>query len=84
MDNRELKLRARDLKPVMSIGKNGITEGAIKQLDIDLETKQLIKVKLLKTFLDSHDKKEVAEQLALMTKSKIVQIVGHTVILYRT
>lgn len=67
----------------LSIGKNGLTAGAIKQLDLELEHHETIKVNLLRAFLDSHDKKEAVEQLAMHTKSKVVQQVGNKVVLYR-
>lgn len=79
---KRLRQEAQALKAVMSIGKNGITEGTITLLQRELEQKSLVKVKLLKGFI-GRDQKEVAEELARFTKAKVIQMIGHTIILYK-
>lgn len=73
----------RALAPVLNIGKHGITEGVIAQLERDFTTKELLKVKVLRTFLEASGKKtrEIAADLAQMTGSSVVQVVGHTLTL---
>lgn len=74
--------QAHVLKPIMQIGKAGITQGVIDQLDHELEERSLVKVKLLKTSLLA-DKKVLAQELATKTGSELVQVVGYVVVLFR-
>lgn len=87
MDSQTRRLReeAKHLRPVMQIGKNGITEGSVKLLQRELEQKGLVKVKLLKAYLDATEKRkqEVGEELARLTGAALIQVVGHTIILYK-
>ncbi|RME30952.1 YhbY family RNA-binding protein, partial [Candidatus Woesearchaeota archaeon] len=75
--------RARTLQPIMSVGKNGITQGTVQLLDRELEQKQLVKVKLLRAFTQDHNRKEAAAELARFTKSRVVLAVGNTIVFYR-
>ena len=80
---KQLRLKAKALSPVLSVGKQGITKGVVQQLDEEIKRRELIKVRLLRTFLDGKDKKAVAAELASFTKSKIIDQVGNVVVLYR-
>ncbi|MBC8161487.1 MAG: ribosome assembly RNA-binding protein YhbY [Roseiflexaceae bacterium] len=75
-----LRKLAHDLKPVVQIGKNGLSEQTVVSADQVLHTQELIKVK----FHDFQDQKqEISEQLATRTKAVLVSIIGNTAILYR-
>jgi len=78
-----LRDAARGLEPVLRIGKNGLTPGAVQEIIAQLKKKHLIKVKLLSAFLDGKDKKIVAVELAAKTDATLVQLVGNVVVLYR-
>jgi RNA-binding protein len=75
--------KANLLDPVMAIGKNGITENVIKALKEHLKNKKLIKVKILKNFIQGKDKKDIFNEIAEKTDSNIVHKVGFTVTLYK-
>ena len=86
MDKTELnslKIKAKDLQALVRIGKNGLTEGIIHEVDKNIKKYKLIKVKLLKALVDTVDRKEFAKELAEKTGSTLVQIVGSVAILYR-
>ncbi len=52
-----LRSKSHHLKPVINIGKNGITEAQIKKIDDTIKVKELIKIKILKNApLDSREK----------------------------
>lgn len=80
---KELRSKAPLLKPLARIGKAGLNEGQLKELDKLLKKHKLVKVKLLKPFLEDKDKKDAAKELAEKTRSKIVQQVGFSVVIYR-
>jgi putative RNA-binding protein, yhbY family len=72
---------AHDLDPVAYIGKFGLTDNVIKQIDVCLEARELVKVKLqegcdLKV-------KDVANDVAEALGAEFVQAIGHKFTLYR-
>ncbi len=80
---KELKSKAVELKPIIWIGKSGLTDNAIKEIKIQLKKKKLIKVKFLKSIVKEKDKKELFNELASKTGSKVIHQVGFVVVLYR-
>lgn len=75
-----LRRIAHDLKPVVQIGKNGLTDQVEITLNQALEAQELIKVK----FVDFQDQKhELAEQMAGQTHSILISVIGNVAILYR-
>ena len=81
--NNELKEKAKTLEPVIRIGKNGLTESTIKEIKKQLNKKKLIKVKLLKAFINNKNKKEVAKEIAKKTNSRLIDLVGFVIVLYK-
>lgn len=70
------------LSPALRIGKNGITETVVKQAIAQLKRKKTIKVKFLPSAIQDN-KKQLAQELAEKTRSKIVHRVGFVVVLSR-
>ncbi len=67
---------------VLQIGKGGITEQTVKQLDDVIEARELVKVQCLETSMISP--REAAQELAEICKTDIVQVIGTKFILYRS
>ena len=78
-----LRAKAHDLKVIAQIGKNGITINLVKDVKYHLHNKKLVKVKLLNSFIEGKDKKEIAKDLALKTSSKVLQVVGNVIVLHK-
>ncbi|WP_419175076.1 ribosome assembly RNA-binding protein YhbY [Desulfosediminicola sp.] len=76
-----LKGLAHDLPALVQVGKEGLSESLIEAADVELERRELIKVKLGKN--SGVEKDLGGEQLAKATDSYLVQIIGKTLILYR-
>jgi RNA-binding protein len=76
-----LKGLANSLDPIFQVGKNGITENFIKQVDEALEKREIIKIKVLNNSM--LDAKEVASMLAEKTNAEFVQSIGNKFVLYR-
>jgi RNA-binding protein len=71
---------AHHLKPVVHIGKTGLTPGVLSALDAALEDHELIKVR----FQDCQDQKqELAQTIAQASHSTIVGSIGHVFMFYR-
>ena len=76
-----LRAMANDMQPIFQLGKGGITENFIKQVDEALEARELIKGRVLENALMSA--REAAEALAPLTRSEVVQVIGTKFVLYR-
>lgn len=78
---KSLKAQAHSLKPVILIGSKGLTEAVVAETNIALLTHELIKVKI--NGAEKEDRLVMAQQLSEQLQAELVQIIGHTLILYR-
>lgn len=78
---RYLRKEAHHLKPILQVGKGGVNENLIKQVDDALEARELIKVSILQNCED--DKDDVAREITSGANAEIVQIIGNTLIFYK-
>jgi len=78
---RFLRAEAHHLTPIFQVGKGGVNENMITQIKEALEVRELIKVSILQN--NSDGKHEVAEDLAAGAGAELVQLIGHTVVLYK-
>ena len=70
-------------KPTVWIGKNGTTEEFIGNLLKQFEKNEVVKIKILKSFLKTHSVIEIAEKIIKQTDSILIEIRGHSFILFR-
>jgi len=73
---------AHGLKPLVLIGKEGLTKGTIQAADEALALHELIKIKF-NDFKESSQKTALTDELALKTSSSLVGMIGHTATLFR-
>jgi RNA-binding protein len=78
---RHLRALGHHLKPVVMIGREGITESLLASVEEALTSHELIKVKLQEGC--DLDRSEVSQLLAEKTGASIAQILGKTILLYR-
>ena len=78
---RYLRSLAETQPAIFQIGKEALSDNLIDTVDKALEARELIQIRILKTAPE--DTKELAFDLAMHTRSEIVQIIGRTLILYR-
>jgi len=68
-------------KAIFQIGKDGLSEKLIESLKDALTAHELVKLSVLKSC--STPVMEIALDLSSQTHSEVVQIIGHTLILYK-
>ncbi|GIO27612.1 ribosome assembly RNA-binding protein YhbY [Ornithinibacillus bavariensis] len=78
---RFLRSKAHHLKPIFQVGKIGVNDNMIVQINEALEKRELIKVSILQNCME--DKDTIAEQLQEGTHAEIVQIIGNNIVLYK-
>jgi RNA-binding protein len=76
-----LRALGNELDPVFQIGKGGLSEEILDQLDAVLEARELIKVRVLKSCLD--DAGDLADEIAGTLDCDVVQKIGRSFLLYR-
>ena len=72
---------ANTIQPILQIGKSGISDNLLKQIDDALEARELIKVSVLETAPDNV--KSLGEEIASTLSCTCVQTVGSKITLYR-
>lgn len=78
---RHLRSQAHHLNPIFQVGKTGVNENMIEQIDEALEARELIKVSVLQNCME--DKNEVADALVQGANAELVQVIGNTIVLYK-
>ncbi len=78
---RYLRALATEEKTIFQIGKDGLSDNLIEQVDHAIDARELIKISVLKN--SSVDIKETGFDLARFTNSELVQVIGRTIVLYR-
>ena len=63
------------------MGKSGVNSDMIQGIRDALEKRELLKVSILQNC--EEDKDEVAQILSERTSSELVQVIGHTIVLYK-
>lgn len=76
-----LRKRAHELGALVRVGKDGYTDNLGQSILDAIESRELIKVKMLQSV--EANKRELAEILAEKTKCEVVGIIGRTIILYK-
>ena len=76
-----LKSLAHNIDPAVYIGKAGVTENVVKEIDMCLEARELVKVKLQEGC--DLTPKDVANDVAARLGAEFVQAIGRKCTLYR-
>ncbi|SDC29787.1 ribosome assembly RNA-binding protein YhbY [Shouchella lonarensis] len=78
---RFLRAQSHHIQPIFQVGKAGVGEQMIRQINEALEARELIKITVLQNCM--MDQEDVVEALLEGTASYIVQVIGHTIVLYK-
>ncbi|MFW6306246.1 MAG: ribosome assembly RNA-binding protein YhbY [Bacillota bacterium] len=76
-----LRGKANRLNPIVHVGKDGINQGLIDQLDEALEDHELVKGRVLNNALE--DVRNVANELAESCDAEVVQVIGNVFVIFR-
>ena len=72
-----LRKKAHDLDALVRIGKEGVTDNLIQSILDAIESRELIKVKILQNC--EEEKMEIMEQLSQCKEFEVVGIIGRTI-----
>ena len=77
----QLRALANGIDPIVIVGKDGLGDNLIAQLNDALEARELVKGRVLET--SPLTAREACEQLSKLTRSEVVQVIGSKFVLYR-
>ena len=77
---RYLRALAHPLKPVLNLGKQGLSQETRREIEVQLLDHELIKLKVLDSC--PFTKKECADELSRAKSLEVVQVIGKTLVLY--
>ena len=83
MNKKELRDKAKHLDALVRIGKSGLSETVITEINKQLKLHKVVKIKLLKSFVENNKRKDVSIQLKENTNSDEMVLQGNTVTLYK-
>ena len=77
-----LRAEANGLDPIFQIGKEGVTDAVIAQIEDTFNTREIFKIKV---HLESapESPKEIAQKLAEATGCDVIQVIGGTIVVFR-
>ena len=76
----KLRTLANPLETILQVGKGGIGEQLVKQVDDALRARELIKMRVLETSV--YSAKEASALLAEQTGAEVVQVIGSKFVLF--
>ena len=77
----KLRSLAMTIDPTINIGKNGLTDTVIAEIDDQLFNKELIKISVLKNA--DFGAKDIIAELAEQVNAEPIQAIGNKITLYR-
>jgi RNA-binding protein len=80
IEKKKLKAQAHPLNPVVMIGQAGLTPAVLKEIDLALDTHELIKVKIR---AEREERNVIREQICADTSAELVQSIGQVAVFFR-
>lgn len=79
-DKKKLRAQAHSLKPVIMIGQSGLTAAVLAEIELALNTHELIKVRIR---AEREDRKLISEKICADTGAELIQNIGQIAVIYR-
>ncbi|MDD4914961.1 MAG: YhbY family RNA-binding protein [Methylococcales bacterium] len=80
IEKKKLKAQAHALNPVVIIGQAGLTAAVVNEINLALDTHELIKVRIR---AERNERKLIGEQICSNTSAEMVQSIGQIAVFYR-
>lgn len=83
MDIKNLKKKAVQLKPIIRIGKKGITPALLYEINKHLKLRKLVKIKILKSCKEKYEEDKIINIVLDHTNTKLVSKIGNTFTIFK-
>lgn len=77
---KQLKTQAHALKPVIMIGNAGLTDAVSHEIELALDTHELLKIKIR---AERDQRKIIQQAICQNTQAELVQSIGQIMVIYR-
>ncbi len=77
---KQLKAQAHPLKPVVTIGQSGLTESVLNEIEITLDTHELIKIKIR---AEKQQRNLIRDKIIEACRAEFIQTIGQIIVIYR-
>jgi len=79
-DKKKLRAQAHSLKPVIMIGQSGLTAAVLAEIELALNSHELIKVRIR---TERENRKLISEKICADTGAELIQSIGQIAVIYR-
>ena len=80
IQKKKLKAQAHALNPVVMIGQSGLTPAVLKEINLALDTHELIKIKIR---AERDQRNAISQQICADTQAELVQSIGQIAVVFR-
>lgn len=80
---RHIKRELGDEKPTIWVGKSGISNALLKEVEKQLDKRKMVKIRILQSAIGEYNAKQIASQIATQSQALLVEVRGHTFMLYK-
>jgi len=80
-DITKFRAQAHALKPVILLGQSGLTDAVVNEIQLALNTHELIKIKIRST--NRELRKEISTTICSATEAELIQSIGQIIVVYR-
>lgn len=79
----ELRGEAQELSADLQVGKSGLSDGFVEEVDRQLAREDLVKLRVLRSAAAETGPEATGEELADRLDAHLIEVRGNTVVLYR-
>ena len=79
-EKKRLRAEAHALKPVVLMGQAGFTAAVLAEIELALDSHELIKVKIR---AERDDRKRISDEICSATGAELIQSIGQIAVIYR-
>lgn len=76
-----LRSLAHSLKPIITIGQQGLSDAVLLELKSSMQSHELLKIKLRN--ISREDKRDVIDKIITFANAFLIQSIGNSVIIYK-
>ncbi|MHC1625013.1 MAG: YhbY family RNA-binding protein [Methermicoccaceae archaeon] len=81
--NKDERKKMVDILPTLHLGKDGMTDGVVKEVMYQLKKRKIVKVKVLKSARSDVPTEEIGKELAKLTGARLIGVRGGAILLER-
>ena len=82
-EKRDVKRKLAQGNPTVCVGKGGASQELLKEIGRQLKKEEMVKIRILKSVLAHDEAKQMASRIAEQTEASLVEVRGHTFMLYK-